>query len=453
MSNMQVSANKVGEHFIEYYQSQGYKAIPGSSLLDPSVPMTFVMSAGLVQVETSASLHGGRTGNRYALIQNCFRYFDLANIGASATHLSLFQMPGAFTFGPLSKRDSIAQIWRLLTRVYGFPADSLWVSCFAGGQVAGYSFEPDRESYHAWRDMGVPDGRIVALGSEHNFWKQGAGIVGKEHSPKCGPNTEVFFDRGSHLSCGSTCGPGCRCGRFVEFLNTLFITLHLDEHADVVKPLEEPFTETVVGAERVAMLLQDAPSVFEIDTIRPLIERVRACARAHELAPADQMRHERVIADHIRAILFLTADSAPPPGRGGRARLMRKLVREMLTSQKLLGISDAEFIPSLTQIALSLYADQQPQLLSAQARVSEYIGSEQNRFERTLEDGRRYLDRILDRRSHREVSPQDVLEMEKRHGIPLPLLEAMLVQQNADSSRPAHQQVYGQRRQSIAGAH
>ncbi len=132
---------------------------------------------------------------------------------------------------------------------------------------------------------------------------------------------------------------------------------------------------------------------------------------------------------------------------------MRKLVREMLTSQKLLGISDAEFIPSLTQIALSLYADQQPQLLSAQARVSEYIGSEQNRFERTLEDGRRYLDRILDRRSHREVSPQDVLEMEKRHGIPLPLLEAMLVQQNADSSRPAHQQVYGQRRQSIAGAH
>src|SRR5512137_2451856 len=115
MSSVQISAKTVGERFIEFYQSLGYKAMPGSSLLDPSVPMTFVMSAGLVQVETSARLHGGRTENRYALIQNCFRYFDLANVGSSAAHLSLFQMPGAFTFGPLSKRDSIAQIWQLLT--------------------------------------------------------------------------------------------------------------------------------------------------------------------------------------------------------------------------------------------------------------------------------------------------------------------------------------------------
>src|SRR5512146_482316 len=106
VSNAQISASKIGERFIDYYQSQGYKSISGSSLLDPSVPMTFVMSAGLVQVETSASLYGGRTGKRYALIQNCFRYFGLANVGLSATHLSLFQMPGAFTFGPLSKRDS-----------------------------------------------------------------------------------------------------------------------------------------------------------------------------------------------------------------------------------------------------------------------------------------------------------------------------------------------------------
>lgn len=432
MSNVQVSANKVGERFIEYYQAQGYKAIPGSSLLDPSVPMTFVMSAGLVQVETSARLHGGRTGNHYALIQNCFRYFDLANVGASATHLSLFQMPGAFTFGPLSKRDSIAQIWQLLIQVYGFPQESLWVSYFAGGQVAGRMFEPDWESQRAWRDMGLPDDHIVGLGPEHNFWKQGAGVVGRAHTPKCGPNTEVFFDRGSHLSCGLACRPGCRCGRFVEFLNTLFITLHIDEHADVVKPLEEPFTETVVGAERVAMLLQDVPSVFEIDSIRPLIERVWARVRSCHLASVDQVKHERVLVDHVRAILFLTADGAPPPGRGGRARLMRKLVREMLTSQKLLGISDSDFIPSLAQVALSLYANQQPQLLLAQMRVLDYISAEQNRFERTLEDGRRRLDRILNLRSDRDVRPEDVLEMEKRHGVPRPLLEAMLVQQNAD---------------------
>jgi len=113
------SSVEVGQRFLEYYQDHGHEVIPGSSLLDPSVPMSFVMSAGLVQVETSAMLKGGRTGSRYALLQNCFRYFDLVNVGESDTHLSLFQMPGAFTFGSRSKRDSIAQVWDLLTEVYG----------------------------------------------------------------------------------------------------------------------------------------------------------------------------------------------------------------------------------------------------------------------------------------------------------------------------------------------
>jgi alanyl-tRNA synthetase len=300
-------------------------------------------------------------------------------------------------------------------------------------------FEPDWQSQRAWRDMGLPDGHIVGLGAEHNFWKQGAGVVGREHTPKCGPNTEVFFDRGSHLSCGSACRPGCHCGRFVEFLNTLFITLHIDEHADVVKRLDDPFTETVIGAERVAMLLQDVPSVFEIDSIHPLIQQVRASTRSRHLTPADQVKHERVLVDHIRAILFLAADGAPPPGRGGRARLMRKLVREMLTSQMLLGIGDPGLIPSLVQQASSLYADQQPHLLSTQKRALNYVSTEQIRFEHTLENGRRRLDRMLDLRGDRGIGPQDAHELEIRHGVPQSLLETMLGQQNTRFNQLAFQ--------------
>ncbi|OQY23961.1 MAG: hypothetical protein B6I34_04090, partial [Anaerolineaceae bacterium 4572_32.1] len=145
---------KVGQRFLEYYQADGYEVIPGSSLLDPSVPMSFVMSAGLAQVETSAMLRGGRVGDRYALLQNCFRYFDLVNVGESDIHLSLFQMPGAFTFGPVSKRDTIARIWGLLTKAYGFHPDSLWVTYFAGDEVAGHTFGPDLETYQAWRRAG-----------------------------------------------------------------------------------------------------------------------------------------------------------------------------------------------------------------------------------------------------------------------------------------------------------
>jgi alanyl-tRNA synthetase len=440
----------VGSRFTDYYASQAYGVIPGSSLLDPSVPMTFVMSAGLVQVETSARLQGGRTGSRYALLQNCFRYFDMTKVGASATHLSLFQMPGAFTFGPLSKRESIAQIWRLLTEVYCFQAESLWVTYFAGGQVAGCEFQSDWETARAWREMGLPPEHIVALGADSNFWKQGGSVVGKAHAPKCGPNTEVFFDRGDYLRCGPACRPGCDCGRFVEFLNTLFITLHIDEQRDIVKPLEEPFTETVVGAERVAMLLQEAPSVFEIDSIRPLVDHVRLFSKVSRPVISDRSRHERIIADHVRAILFLTADGAPRPGRGGRARLMRKLVREMLTGQKLLEIADSSFVPSLMQLALSLYVDQQPHLARSCTRAIERVEVERNRFERTLESGRRNLDRILTQRADCEFGPEDIRNMEKRHGVPPALLETMLIQCDARFSRQDHQTL-AQRRQLVAG--
>jgi alanyl-tRNA synthetase len=447
-----LKSDDVVKSFIEYYQSQEYRAIPGSSLLDSSVPMAFVMSAGLSQVETSAKLDVGGA-DKYVLIQNCFRHFDLSNVGLSTTHLSLFQMPGAFTFGTLNKHDIIVQTWQLLTKVYGFQTDSLWVSCFAGGAVAGYPFEPDWETYRAWRQVGMPEDRIVRLGPNHNFWKQGAGAVGKKHTPKCGPNTEVFFDRGAHLACGSGCLPGCGCGRFVEFLNTLFITLHIDEQADFVEPLKEPFTETVVGAERVVMLLQEAASVFEIDSLRPLVESVHSLVKVDGLAMANQIRHERVIVDHMRALLFLTADGAPPPGRGGRARLMRTLVRRLLTCQKLLRIADPTLIPSLVRMTSDLHAGQQPQLLFARGRVLEYLTDEASRFEQTIECGSRHLDRILNQHNRTEISAQEVLDLVKHRGVPLPLLEEMLAQRGVGFDRQAYQEVYIQWRQSVAGTH
>ena len=447
-----LSSAQVGQTFLEYYEADGFEVIPGSSLLDPSVPMSFVMSAGLVQVEMSAILRGGRSGDRYALLQNCFRHFDLDQVGQSDMHLSLFQMPGAFTFGPVSKQDRVAQTWILLTNVYGFWADALWVTYFAGDEVAGHRFEPDRETYQAWRDVGVPAERIVGLGAEHNFWKQGASIVGQEHVPKCGPNTEVFFDRGAHLSCGPACRPGCNCGRFVEFVNTLFITCHIDDETGVFRPLEAPFTETVMGTERVAMLLQGVSSVFEIDGIRPLIGCVRGFAKAPALPVADRARHERVLVDHIRALLFLVADGAPQPGKGGRAYLVRRLVRGVLTSQKILGISDPAFVRSLVEAALCLYASQHPRLLSAQGKMLEYIADERGRFERTLKAGQRKLDRLLRRRGDESISGEDMLNLEKCHGVPKPLLEVMLVQRQVRFSRQAYRAAYARWRQAAVGA-
>ena len=202
--------------------------------------MSFVMSAGLVQVETSARQYEGQLGDRYVLLQNCFRHFDLDRIGKSDLHLSLFQMAGAFLFGPVDKGAAIARAWRLLTGVYGLPADRLWVTYFAGDEVAGTRFEADYEGAYSLAWPGLSGGTHCGLwGAEDNFWKQGASIVGKAHVPKCGPNTEVFFDRGAHLACGPACRPGCACGRFVEFLNMLFITWHIEDENGIVRPIED----------------------------------------------------------------------------------------------------------------------------------------------------------------------------------------------------------------------
>lgn len=446
------SARQVGERFIEFYATCGYASIPGSSLLDPSVPMSFVMSAGLVQVETSARAHDGQQGSRYALIQNCFRYFDLSNIGDSQIHLSLFRMPGAFTFGPVDRCEMIEQIWHLLTEEYRFPADRLWVTYFAGGKVAGHHFEPDGETYEAWRRVGVPPARLVGLPADDNFWKQGASVVGERDAPKCGPNTEVFFDRGAHLRCGTACRPGCRCGRFVEFLNTLLITQHIDDQSGAVSRLDEPFTETVIGLERVAMLLQGVGSVYEIDCLHPLIARVESFRMSPLLPDVGRIEQVHIIVDHIRALLFLAADGAPAPGKGGRARLMRKLVRGMVTAQKMLGITDPSFYPALVDTVIQLELEQRAHLASARERLLEMIEDEEARFERTLHAGQRRLKRLLARRDGNQLSGEDVVALEKRYGVPFPLLEWMLRNEEATYQHEAYRRAYADWRRQVLRA-
>ena len=325
----------------------------------------------------------------------------------------------------VDKQTCTAQIWDLLTNEYGFPPETLWATYFAGGEVAGHLFEPDTETYQAWRRAGLPPERVIGLGPEHNFWKQGSSVVGEREAPKCGPNTEVFFDRGKALACGPDCAPGCRCGRFVEIQNTLLITEHMEDDTGIIRPLREPFIESVIGAERVAMLSQGKESVFEIDSIFPLIKHVRGAMQAPLFPVVEQSKQERILVDHLRALLFLTADGAPSPGRGGRARLMRKLARGMITSQKLFKIAEPTFVSSLIDLALDLYAGQQPQLPPARQTLLNYLGEERALFERTLARGKRKLNRILKNKSGK-ISGKDMVDLEKRHGMPAPLLEVIL---------------------------
>jgi alanyl-tRNA synthetase len=438
------SVSKVGESFLAHYRNLGYQEISGSSLLSKALPMTFVMSAGMVQFEQLSQQP--RQGNQFVLIQNCFRHFDLDKIGSSDFHLSLFQMPGAFCFGVVDRYQTIRQIWQLLIQEYGFDPDRLFVTYFGGGQIGVQTLPADRETYAAWRSAGVPERQILDMPIANNFWRQSAHMVGIVNSRKCGPTTEVFFDRGSYLSCGATCYPGCPCGRFVEILNSLAITWFLDEETEQIAPLAEPFIETVIGRERVAALLQGVDSVYDIDNILPLTRQVRCFAKPGPLSAIQQRKHEHLLVDHLRALLFLVRDGAPPPGKGGQARLMRILTRELLTSQRLLGISDSGFLRSMLYVAKDLY----PDLAPAQAHFMEYLEEEEWRFKDTVEIGLRRFEQEYREKGNQLVTGQDILRYEKQHGIPFSLLEFLFQQKQIPYNHEDYQISVGNfRRQEL----
>lgn len=417
---------KVSDRFVHYYQAKGFEVLPSASLLDPSIPMSFVMSAGLVQIETSLQKIGRINGDSYVLRQNCFRHFDLEQVGRSNVHLCLFEMPGAFVFNPNDKSSTVERMWDLVTGALCLDAARLWVTYFAGGVKGGHSFPPDTETCESWKQIGLSEERIVALGPKDNFWMQGGGIDGDEPTRKCGPNTEIFFDRGEKWSCGARCRPGCPCGRFVEFANSLFISAEVDRDTNVLHPLDIPFNETVIGTERVAMISQNQASVFGIDSLQPLVDKVCSFS-ARSDADASSKRAAEIVADYVRALLFLAADGAPPPGKGGRRRIVKSLIREVLAQQRVLGISSLAFLPDLIDAIIALYGSRYPGLSAGREPLLSYLAGENARFSRTLEKGYKTLALIIQAEG-RAPKVEQVVDLVKKHGFPLSLIQMELNQ-------------------------
>jgi alanyl-tRNA synthetase len=375
--------------FIDAFRKLGYQQLPEGSLLDDSIPMSFVMSAGLVQVERGSTRLRKKGQQRFILAQKCFRHFDVARVGSSDIHLSLFRMLGAFTFGEIDRRAEITKAMALITEKFCFPPGRLWATYYEGGEIAGYTLPEDLETRTAWIESGMPEEHVIGLDQKHNFWQQSALLMGPAHARKCGPNTEVFFDRGEQYRCSAGCRPGCNCGRFVEFLNMLFITWDLDEAAGDLRELEQPFTEMVLGVERLAMVLQKMDSIYRIDNLLPLYLRVKQDARPGGMKAEDAEQSVRVIADHIRALTFLVADGAPSPGKQGRSYIIRKLIRAVAHNQRLLNIAAPNFLSELVQVAVDKYEKVHPAVVASQNTLVKYLQAEYQREEEKLKKSRK----------------------------------------------------------------
>jgi alanyl-tRNA synthetase len=317
----------ISEAFLALHEQDGFARLPPSSLLHDSVPMSFVMSAGLIQVENELEQVVQKTGGKFAFTQPCFRHFDMKQVGEDPTRLSLFHMSAAFHIGCSERETVLPRLWHFLTDTLGLEKERLWMTYLDDPE-----FGRDERSYQCWKALGVAEARLVGLDQQHCFWRQRSlGQIAND-GKKCGPHTEVFYERVevNCPNCENKQQPigTCRCGHFVEISNSLFIENYVADDGKLT-PADTVFAECVVGLERIEMILQGVPSVYHTQRFHTWRGQL-----THNMFPSPLSSGAEIslniILDHLSAFVKLAKDGAPAPGRGGRKHIMRKLARGVM---------------------------------------------------------------------------------------------------------------------------
>ncbi|MCX7843822.1 MAG: alanine--tRNA ligase [Candidatus Bipolaricaulota bacterium] len=392
--------------FLEYFRGEGHVILPSSSLV-PNDPTLLFTSAGMVQFK---DIFWGKVPPRYPRVttcQKCFRTTDLERVGTTPYHHTFFEMLGNFSFGDYFKEGAIALAWRFLTRELGLPKERLWVSVY----------EEDEEAYAIWRDgIGLPPERIVRLSKDQNWW----GPVG--NSGPCGPDTEIYWDWGDP-PCGPDCKPSCDCGKFSEVWNLVF--MQYDAQPDgTLKELAKKNIDTGMGLERMSAVLQGVRSNFATDLFQPILEELgRLLPSPLEVprGPTPEPYPPLVLADHIRAVVFLVADGVLPDSEESRGSVLRKVFLRMFRHADRLGIPGPALLRLVEPVVATL-GGVYPEIVERRALVERVILAEAEVFRRRKEA----LDRLLARlpAGTRVVPGEVAFTWYDTHGIPRDFIEA-----------------------------
>ncbi|MFZ4757698.1 MAG: alanine--tRNA ligase, partial [Burkholderiaceae bacterium] len=369
--------------FLEYFESQGHTIVRSSPLVPANDPTLLFTNSGMVQFKDVFLGKDPRPYSRATTSQRSVRaggkHNDLENVGYTARHHTFFEMLGNFSFGDYFKRDAIRFAWELLTRVYALPSEKLWVTVYS----------EDDEAYGIWEnEIGVPPQRIVRIGdnkgaryASDNFWQMA-------DTGPCGPCSEIFFDHGPEVAGGPPGSPDEDGDRYIEIWNLVFMQYDRDA-SGTLTPLPKPCVDTGMGLERIAAVLQHVHSNYEIDLFQVLI-----AAAARETGVTDLATPSlRVIADHIRACAFLIVDGVIP-GSEGRGYVLRRIARRALRHGHKLG-QTRPFFHRLMPDLVAAMGDAYPELAEAQARVTDVLRQEEERFGETLEHGMQILNAAL----------------------------------------------------------
>ena len=408
------SLNELREKYLSFFESKGHKRLPSYPLVPINDKSLLLINSGMAPMKKYFTGEEIPPSKRVTTCQKCIRTPDLERVGITARHGTFFEMLGNFSFGDYFKDEAIPWAWEFLTETLEIPSDLLWPSIY----------EQDEEAYAIWANkIGIDPAHIVRLGKADNFWEHGSG--------PCGPCSEIYFDRGLKYGCGSPdCKPGCDCDRFMEIWNNVFSQFNNDGNGNYTE-LAQKNIDTGMGLERLACVMQGVDNMFEVDSIRKVIDKVcEISGKTYGESNKDDISI-RVITDHSRSAMFMISDGVIPSNEG-RGYVLRRIIRRACRHGKLLGINRA-FLTQTVTTAIEESCDAYSELATKRDYILKVIAMEEERFDATIDAGLSILSDLIRGAisDHSDaISGDEVFKLYDTFGFPLDLTREIAAESN-----------------------
>ena len=404
--------NEIRQRFRDFYISKDHYAGKSASLIPRNDKSLLLINSGMAPLKNYFAGVETPPAKRMTTCQKCIRTGDIDNVGITARHGTFFEMLGNFSFGDYFKRQSLEWGLEFMTEWLHMPFEKIWATVY----------QDDDEAVEIWKELGMPEERIVRLGKDDNFWEIGLG--------PCGPCSELYFDRGPEYGCGSPdCKPGCDCDRYLEFWNHVFTQFSKEEDGSYSN-LEHPNIDTGMGLERMACIMQGVDSIFDIDTIRHILDGVvEKCGVEYKDGQVPTDVSIRIITDHLRSMTFMIADGIMPSNEG-RGYVLRRIIRRAARHGRILGIV-GPFLSEMSNKVIEVSGEAYPELVEKKEYLQNIIAKEESNFAATIDKGEAI---ILEYVEELKEAGQTVLDGERTfklydtYGFPLELTEEILAE-------------------------
>ncbi|OGO84093.1 MAG: alanine--tRNA ligase [Clostridiales bacterium GWE2_32_10] len=405
-----LGANELREKYLKFFEGKGHLRMSSSSLVPKDDNSLLIINSGMAPLKKYFTGEEVPPKSRITTAQKCIRTIDIDEVGKDARHLSFFEMIGNFSFGDYFKREAIAWSWEFLTKELEMPVDKLYPSVY----------QDDDEAFRIWNEeIGIPKEKIFKLGKKDNFWEVGVG--------PCGPCSEIYFDRGEKYGCGSPdCTVGCDCDRYMEVWNNVFTQFSKQEDGTYAE-LENKNIDTGMGLERLAVVMQDVSSVFDIDIVKNIRDKVCNIARVTYMKDSKKDVSIRIITDHMRAVTFMTSDGILPSNEG-RGYVLRRLLRRAARHGKMLGI-DGMFLNEIAKIVIQDSKTAYPELEEKREYILKIINVEEEKFDTTIDQGMNILDVYITellKNKNNIFNAENTFKLYDTYGFPIDLTREIL---------------------------